>query len=204
MFALPGELEILLQGKIEVIHPRISEIAKAFLDAGIHVICDKPLTSTVEDALDLARRVKTTGLIFGVTLHRLSHGEAGSHHGSRRRTRCRACNSSRVRPRLAHDSARTHRPEAGRLADPSGTQWPGRELLTIAFLLSARHSVAMASLPCRYRIHAQPCKPASEAQSPGIELDRCTAMERWCGLFDCADLGLMLSSGHSSSTHFYD
>jgi predicted dehydrogenase len=42
-------------------------IAKAFLDAGIHVICDKPLTSTVEDALDLARRVKTPGLIFGVT-----------------------------------------------------------------------------------------------------------------------------------------
>ena len=67
MFALPGEPEILLQGKIEVIHPRISEIAKAFLDAGIHVICDKPLTSTVEDALDLARRVKTPGLIFGVT-----------------------------------------------------------------------------------------------------------------------------------------
>jgi len=42
-------------------------IAKAFLDAGIHVICDKPLTTTVEDALDLARRVKATGLIFGVT-----------------------------------------------------------------------------------------------------------------------------------------
>ena len=28
--------------------------AKAFLEAGIHVICDKPLTSTLEDAHALA------------------------------------------------------------------------------------------------------------------------------------------------------
>src|SRR5216683_6152471 len=31
--------------------------AKAFLEAGIHVICDKPLTTTVEDALALAQIV---------------------------------------------------------------------------------------------------------------------------------------------------
>src|SRR5215469_15492326 len=37
--------------------------AKAFLDAGVHVICDKPLTTTVEDALDLAKVVKRTGLV---------------------------------------------------------------------------------------------------------------------------------------------
>ena len=41
--------------------------AKAFLDAGIHVICDKPLTTTVEDALVLAQLVRKTGLVFGVT-----------------------------------------------------------------------------------------------------------------------------------------
>jgi predicted dehydrogenase len=41
--------------------------AKAFLAAGIHVICDKPLTTTVEDALDLAETVRRTGLIFGLT-----------------------------------------------------------------------------------------------------------------------------------------
>ena len=41
--------------------------AKAFLEAGIHVICDKPLTTTVDDALDLAAIVQRTGLIFGVT-----------------------------------------------------------------------------------------------------------------------------------------
>lgn len=42
-------------------------MAKAFLDAGIHVICDKPLTTTVDEALDLADSVRRTRLIFGVT-----------------------------------------------------------------------------------------------------------------------------------------
>ncbi len=42
-------------------------IAKAFLEAGIHVICDKPLTTTLEDAEDLSATVQRTGLIFGLT-----------------------------------------------------------------------------------------------------------------------------------------
>ena len=42
-------------------------MAKAFLEAGIHVICDKPLTTTVEEALDLAAIVRRSGLIFGLT-----------------------------------------------------------------------------------------------------------------------------------------
>ncbi len=42
-------------------------VAKAFLDAGIHVICDKPLTTTLQDALDLSKTVTRTGLIFGLT-----------------------------------------------------------------------------------------------------------------------------------------
>src|SRR5205807_7513984 len=41
--------------------------AKKFLDAKIHVICDKPVTTTLEDALDLEKTVKRTGLIFGLT-----------------------------------------------------------------------------------------------------------------------------------------
>src|SRR6266436_4778934 len=41
--------------------------AKAFLEAGIHVICDKPLTTTVDDAVSLAQIVKKSGLIFGLT-----------------------------------------------------------------------------------------------------------------------------------------
>ena len=42
-------------------------MAKAFLEAGIHVICDKPLTTTVQEALDLAAIVERTSLIFGLT-----------------------------------------------------------------------------------------------------------------------------------------
>jgi len=41
--------------------------AKTFLEAGIHVICDKPLTTTLSDALELAEIVQRTGLIFGFT-----------------------------------------------------------------------------------------------------------------------------------------
>jgi len=41
--------------------------AKAFLAAGIHVICDKPLTTSLADAMDLADTVHRTGLIFGLT-----------------------------------------------------------------------------------------------------------------------------------------
>ena len=42
-------------------------IARAFLDQGIHVICDKPMTAVLSDALDLAQRVAETGLGFYVT-----------------------------------------------------------------------------------------------------------------------------------------
>ncbi len=41
--------------------------AKVFLEAGTHVICDKPLTTTLDDALDLAKTVRQTGLVFGLT-----------------------------------------------------------------------------------------------------------------------------------------
>jgi predicted dehydrogenase len=47
--------------------------AKAFLEAGIHVICDKPLTTTLADALDLAETVKRTGLVFGLTHNYTGH-----------------------------------------------------------------------------------------------------------------------------------
>jgi len=42
-------------------------IAKAFLDAGIHVMCDKPMTTTLDDAVKLAEEVERSGLIFALT-----------------------------------------------------------------------------------------------------------------------------------------
>jgi predicted dehydrogenase len=47
--------------------------ARAFLDAGIHVICDKPMTTTVDDALDLVRTVRRTGLVFALTHNYTGH-----------------------------------------------------------------------------------------------------------------------------------
>jgi predicted dehydrogenase len=41
--------------------------AKAFLEAGIHVICDKPLTSNLADARKLAALVERTGKVFVLT-----------------------------------------------------------------------------------------------------------------------------------------
>jgi predicted dehydrogenase len=42
-------------------------IATAFLDAGIDVICDKPLTTTLAEALELVQRVRQSGRLFALT-----------------------------------------------------------------------------------------------------------------------------------------
>ena len=42
-------------------------VAKAFLQAGIHVICDKPLTATLEEAKALAELARKSGRVFAVT-----------------------------------------------------------------------------------------------------------------------------------------
>jgi len=42
-------------------------VAKAFLEAGVHVICDKPLTSTLKDAEALRDLVAASGRLFFVT-----------------------------------------------------------------------------------------------------------------------------------------
>jgi predicted dehydrogenase len=41
--------------------------AKAFLDAGFHVVCDKPLALTLDQAEELARIVERTGRVFALT-----------------------------------------------------------------------------------------------------------------------------------------
>jgi predicted dehydrogenase len=42
-------------------------VADAFLDAGIHIICDKPLTTTLEEARRLRDKARASGRIFAVT-----------------------------------------------------------------------------------------------------------------------------------------
>lgn len=43
------------------------EPARAFLEAGFHVICDKPLTTSLEKARELADLAKAKGVVFAVT-----------------------------------------------------------------------------------------------------------------------------------------
>lgn len=43
------------------------EVAKTFLEAGVHVICDKPMTTTLEEARALAELVERSGRFFGLT-----------------------------------------------------------------------------------------------------------------------------------------
>ena len=54
---------------VSIVTPNDSHhaIARAFLDQGIDVICDKPMTTTVEDAVDLVKTVRRSGLVFGLT-----------------------------------------------------------------------------------------------------------------------------------------
>lgn len=42
-------------------------IAKALIEAGFDVICEKPLTTTIEDAIDLEKLIAATGRFLGVT-----------------------------------------------------------------------------------------------------------------------------------------
>ena len=64
-------------------------VAIAALEAGFHVMCDKPMTLNLEEAKDLAARVERSGLLFGLThnytgyplvkeaRHRVHQGELG-------------------------------------------------------------------------------------------------------------------------------
>ena len=47
-------------------------VAKAFLAAGIDVICDKPLSATLAEAEELAVLARASGLVFAVTLNNTS------------------------------------------------------------------------------------------------------------------------------------
>lgn len=60
---------------VAIVTPNVShfDIAKTFLDAGIHVICDKPMTYSIEQAAMLADLVEKTQLVFAVTYNYTGH-----------------------------------------------------------------------------------------------------------------------------------
>lgn len=60
---------------VTVVTPNVSHypICKAFLEAGIHVACDKPLCLTVEEAEELCTLADSRGLLFMVTYTYMGH-----------------------------------------------------------------------------------------------------------------------------------
>ena len=60
---------------VSIVTPNVSHfaIAEAFLNAGIHVVCDKPMTLTLEQAQQLVALVEKTKLVFAVTHNYTGH-----------------------------------------------------------------------------------------------------------------------------------
>ena len=60
---------------VSIVTPNIShfEIAKTFLDAGFHVVCDKPMTYSLDEAETLAQLVEDSGLVFALTHNYTGH-----------------------------------------------------------------------------------------------------------------------------------
>ena len=60
--------------------PNDSHHEYAAADLGFDVICDKPITNTLDEALDLVKRVEQTGLVFCLT-----HNYTGYRSSARRK-----------------------------------------------------------------------------------------------------------------------
>jgi predicted dehydrogenase len=60
---------------VTIVTPNVSHfpIAKTFLDAGFHVVCDKPMTYTLDEAEELVKLVEKSGLVFALTHNYTGH-----------------------------------------------------------------------------------------------------------------------------------
>lgn len=60
---------------VSIVTPNVSHfsIAKTFLEAGFHVVCDKPMTYTLDEAKALVQLVEKTGLVFALTHNYTGH-----------------------------------------------------------------------------------------------------------------------------------
>jgi len=60
---------------VSIVTPNIShfDIAKTFLDAGFHVVCDKPMTYSLDEAEALVQLVENSGLVFALTHNYTGH-----------------------------------------------------------------------------------------------------------------------------------
>ena len=60
---------------VTIVTPNVSHfaIAKTFLEAGFHVVCDKPMTYTLDEAEALVGLVENSGLVFALTHNYTGH-----------------------------------------------------------------------------------------------------------------------------------
>ena len=60
---------------VSIVTPNVSHfaIAKTFLDAGFHVVCDKPMTYSLDEAEELVKRVESSGRVFALTHNYTGH-----------------------------------------------------------------------------------------------------------------------------------
>ena len=60
---------------VSIVTPNVShfDISRAFLEAGIHVVCDKPMTYTLDEANRLVEMVEASGLVFALTHNYTGH-----------------------------------------------------------------------------------------------------------------------------------
>lgn len=70
--ALPDDQRI---DFVTIVTPNVSHfaIAKTFLDAGFHIVCDKPMTYTLDEAKELVGLVENSGLVFALTHNYTGH-----------------------------------------------------------------------------------------------------------------------------------
>ena len=60
---------------VSIVTPNVSHfaIAKTFLDAGFHVVCDKPMTYSLHEAEELVKLVENSGHVFALTHNYTGH-----------------------------------------------------------------------------------------------------------------------------------
>ncbi len=132
--------------------------AKAFLEAGIHVICDKPLTSNLADAQEAggAGREERQGVRAHPQLHRLSDGPAGARHGGEGRARRHPRRAGRISAGLADRRRGRRRLEAGGCGAPTR---------------SSRASAALPATSARMPTISRASSPAWNSPSLSADLD---------------------------------
>ena len=95
------------------------DVAKTFIEAGFHVVCDKPMTTTVADAEALCALVKQHDVVFALTHNYTGYPmvKQARQLVKRRETRNAPENRRRIPTRLARHISGRRRRETSRLAN---------------------------------------------------------------------------------------